>query len=108
MIGKYRKLFIGKLKVGQGGNNMNWEEMREYVQPAIQSKVEEFHIYGLNRANEDEVWDCLRKKKWKRLEEPRPLRDTVNDILSLSTTVYMSFVTVEAYKQPFVFPSYPS
>jgi hypothetical protein len=86
---------------------MNWEEVREYVQPAILSKVEEFHIFGFNRATEDEVWQCLKKKKWKKEESPKPVRELVNDILSLSTGMYMNFVTNEAYKQPFQFPSSP-
>jgi hypothetical protein len=84
---------------------MNWEEMHLHVQPAIQSKVEEFHLYGFNRANESEVWECLKKKKWKRNEVPKPLREVVNDILSLSISDYMSYITVQAYKQPYQFPS---
>lgn len=84
---------------------MNWEEMREYVQPAIQSKVEEFHLYGFDRASEAEVWECLKKKKWKRDEEPKEVREVINDILRLSISDYMSYITVQAYKMPYQFPS---
>lgn len=84
---------------------MNWEEVRKHVQPAIQSKVEEFHIYGFNRADADEVWQCLLKKKWKKDVEPKPIRELVNDVLRLSISDYMSFITMNAFKEPFQFPS---
>jgi hypothetical protein len=84
---------------------MTWDETKEYVQPAILSKVEEFKLLGYNTVSEEEVWNCLRRKIWKRNEEPAPLRELVNDILSLSIGVYMSYITVEAYKGPSFFVS---
>ncbi|MFD1736067.1 post-transcriptional regulator [Bacillus salitolerans] len=84
---------------------MNWDELKIHVEPAIVSKLEEFKILGYDKVNEEDIWNCLRKKKWKKDEEPKPLREVVNDILSLSISDYMSFITVEAYKGPSFFSS---
>ncbi len=89
----------------KGGPGMNWEEVRKDVQHAILSKVEEFQIYGFDQAEEDEVWQCLLKKKWKKDVEPKATRELVNDILGLSISDYMSFITINAFKEPFQFPS---
>jgi hypothetical protein len=79
---------------------MNWNELREHTAPALISKLEEFHLMGYNRVTETEIWECLQKKKWKKLEEPKSVSDMVNDILRLSVGDYMNYITVESYKGP--------
>jgi hypothetical protein len=76
------------------------EDYKEQVLPAIKSKVDEFHLLGYDRANELEIWNCLKKKVWKKKNEEKRLHEIVHDILSLSPTVFMNYLTVQAYTGP--------
>ena len=67
------------------------------VYPVLVSKTEEFRLMGYNRANSEDVWNCLVKKVWKGNPELR-LYQIVEDIMHLSTNKYMSFLTVQAYQ----------
>ncbi|MFD3449378.1 post-transcriptional regulator [Microbacteriaceae bacterium 4G12] len=73
---------------------------REQLQLVLDSKVEEFHMLGYDRVTAQEIWECLKGKKWKRLTGDVKLHQLVNDILTLSTGDYMTYLTVEAYKAP--------
>ncbi len=76
-----------------------FEVWRLDLEPAIQSKVDEFHFLGYDRATVDEVWECtlyqLRKKK-----EFIHLHAFVNDLLTLKPQTYMTWLTVRSYKEP--------
>ncbi|MCP8967289.1 post-transcriptional regulator [Ectobacillus ponti] len=73
---------------------------REQLQPVLASKAEEFQILGYDNATIQEVWDCLKQKKWKRLKGELLLHRLVNDVLTLSTHDYMMYLTMQAYKEP--------
>jgi hypothetical protein len=72
-------------------------EWRPFVLPVLKSKVEELHVFGYDKATEDNVWECLLKKVWKKDEERR-LYQVVQDILHLSAGTYMTFLTMEIYR----------
>ncbi|WP_088102623.1 post-transcriptional regulator [Halalkalibacter urbisdiaboli] len=76
-----------------------FEVWKSEVEPALQSKVDEFHFLGYDRAKKEEIWDCvlyrLRKKK-----EFIHLHEFVNQILRLKPQDYMTWLTVNAYKKP--------
>ncbi|ESU30711.1 hypothetical protein G3A_20605 [Bacillus sp. 17376] len=68
------------------------------VKPALESKVEEFGIFGYEQVKEKELWDYLTKKKWKKPKEEVQMYEIVADILSAKIGEVMNFTTVEAFK----------
>ncbi|WP_078545405.1 post-transcriptional regulator [Litchfieldia alkalitelluris] len=77
-----------------------YEQFRETVKPALKSKIEEFKLYGYDSVKEDELWNFLCKKKWKRDRDEKRLYQVVEDILSVKVGEYMNYATVEAFKSP--------
>ncbi|MCL7746947.1 post-transcriptional regulator [Halalkalibacter alkaliphilus] len=76
-----------------------FEVWRSDVEPALVSKVDEFHFLGYDRATKDDVWECvlyqLRKKK-----EFIHINSFVSELLTLKPQTYMTWLTVNAYKDP--------
>ncbi|WP_078552668.1 post-transcriptional regulator [Bacillus alkalicellulosilyticus] len=70
---------------------------KENVLPALQSKLDELHLLGYEKATLEEVWECvmykLRKKK-----HFMHLHTFVNFILRIKPTEYMTWLTVESYQ----------
>lgn len=81
------------------------EFYKKQVQPALESKLEEFRMLGYDRVSLQEVWDCLQRKKWKKKED-KLLHEVVADILSLQVNDYMSYLTIEAFKSPDYFSQF--
>lgn len=78
---------------------------KQQVEPALQSKMEEFKLLGYDRVTMEELWDCLQVKKWKKKED-KQLHEVVADILSLKVSEYMSYLTIEAFKGPDYFSQF--
>jgi len=72
------------------------DEWREIVEPALESKVEEFKLMGYKQATNDNIWECLKEKVWKGSPNKR-LHEAVQDIFHLSTNIFMSYLTISAY-----------
>lgn len=70
---------------------------KKELKPALESKAGEFRLMGYSRATEEDIWNCLVKKVWKGNPEKR-LHEVVQDILHLSSNIYMSYLTVDAYQ----------
>lgn len=68
---------------------------KPYIKEVLESKVSELKLLGYSGVNDFEVWECLKKKVWKK-EQTLPLFQVVQDILHLSGSVYMSYLTVES------------
>lgn len=68
------------------------------VKPALESKIEEFKIFGYEQVGEKELWDYLTKKKWKKPKDEIQMYELVADILSAKIGEVMNFTTVEAFK----------
>ncbi|WP_102263704.1 post-transcriptional regulator [Mesobacillus jeotgali] len=68
------------------------------VKPALESKIEEFKIFGYEQVKEKELWDYLTKKKWKKPKEEIQMYEIIADILSAKIGDVMNFTTVEAFK----------
>ncbi|WP_458412382.1 post-transcriptional regulator [Schinkia sp. CFF1] len=81
------------------------EYYKNQVEPALESKMEEFRLLGYDRVSLQEIWACLQKKKWKKKVD-KYLHEVVADILSLSASEYMSYLTIEAFKGPDYFSHY--
>ncbi|GAA3321146.1 post-transcriptional regulator [Ectobacillus funiculus] len=74
---------------------------RQELNVVLQSKVEEFHMLGYDRVTEQEIWTCLKSKKsgngyQKKLKSISSLMM----FLTLSTSDYMTYLTMQAYKAP--------
>lgn len=76
-----------------------YDHLRKDVQPALNSKLEEFSLLGYGQVTEQELWDFLNKKKWKGADKSKKLAEIVDDILSVKVGEYFNFATVEAYKE---------
>ncbi|WP_019154650.1 post-transcriptional regulator [Robertmurraya massiliosenegalensis] len=75
-----------------------YDRFRNEVKPALVSKAEELNLLGYGTIREQQLWDFLTSKKWKRVKEDVKLYEIVGDILSLKPGEYMSFASVEALK----------
>ena len=75
-----------------------YEHYRTHVQPALASKLAEFHLLGYDSVTEKELWEFLIKKKWKKEKEEKRLYELIQEILSVKVSDFISFATIEAYK----------
>lgn len=72
--------------------------METVFDSCCKSKVDELHMLGYEKATEEEVWDCLMKKVWKKDCEKR-LYEVVQDILHLNPGTYMNYMTAQVYQE---------
>ncbi|SDM99496.1 post-transcriptional regulator [Sediminibacillus halophilus] len=73
------------------------DEWKKEMDLILESKVEEFKLMGYSRATSNDVWNCLKKKVWKGNPSKR-VHEVVGDIFHLSSNIYMSYLTVQAYQ----------
>lgn len=73
------------------------DEWRPKVESVLEVKVNEFKLMGFPKATRDELWECLQTKVWKGNPTLR-IHEVVQDIFHLNTAVYMSYLTMSAYK----------
>ncbi|WP_026569840.1 MULTISPECIES: post-transcriptional regulator [Sediminibacillus] len=73
------------------------DEWKKEMELILESKVEEFQLMGYSRATSLDVWNCLKKKVWKG-NPPKRVHEVVGDIFHLSSNIYMSYLTVQAYQ----------
>ncbi|WP_110111457.1 post-transcriptional regulator [Bacillus sp. CGMCC 1.16541] len=73
-------------------------ERKEQVELVVKSKIEEFHLLGYGEVREENLWDYLQKKKWKKVKEELPLHHMVNDILTVKVMDIMNYITIQSYK----------
>ncbi|MFJ5758147.1 post-transcriptional regulator [Neobacillus sp. NPDC093182] len=75
-----------------------YNHFKNNVKPALISKLEEFRLLGYHDVSESGLWDFLTKKKWKKAKEDIRLYQIIDDILSVKVSDYISFTTIETYK----------
>lgn len=78
--------------------NNPYNFFRDQVVLALQSKLEEFRLLDYDSISEDELWEYMVKKKWKKEREEVKLHEVIQDILTVKVSDYISYATVEAYK----------
>jgi Post-transcriptional regulator len=78
--------------------NTQFSDWRKEVHPAVQSKKEEFHYMGYESVTDEEIWDCVQERLKKKKVEPR-LHTLVDQILSLSLNDFMTWLTIQTYKE---------
>ncbi|WP_449620044.1 post-transcriptional regulator [Robertmurraya sp. Marseille-Q9965] len=75
-----------------------YERFRNDVKPALKSKVEELSLLGYGTIQEQQLWDFLIHKKWKRVKEDIKLFEIVEEVMSVKAGEYMNYASVEALK----------
>lgn len=73
------------------------KEWKRHLKPVLDSKTNEFRMMGYSQATNEDVWTCLEQRVWKGNPEKR-LHEIVQDILHLSSSTYMSYLTMNAYQ----------
>jgi hypothetical protein len=79
-------------------NSDTFNQYRSKVEPALLSKLEEFQLLGYDSVSEDGLWDFLLRKKWKKVKDAKKLYEIVDDILSVKVSDFISYTTIETYK----------
>ncbi|WP_338451503.1 post-transcriptional regulator [Niallia oryzisoli] len=75
-----------------------YDRFRSKVGPALKSKQEEFLLLGYEGVSEEEIWQFLVKKKWKKGNIEIKLYEMVQSILSLKIGEFMNYSAVEALR----------
>lgn len=80
---------------------ISFEEMgkvRDFIEPFLKSKLEEFHLLGMERLTMDELWvfvlEMMKKKKIKEVY----LHECINFIMRLSVNDYLNKIRLEMFK----------
>jgi hypothetical protein len=76
----------------------SYEAYRNQVTPALNSKREEFEMLGYGSVSEQQLWDFLVQKKWKKQKEDIRLYEIVAEIMAVQPGEFMNHATVEAFK----------
>lgn len=76
-----------------------YDRFRENVGPALKSKLEEFSVLGYSTITEQDLWNFLTIKKWRKPNTEIHLYEIVQAILGVKIGEYMNFASVEAIKQ---------
>ena len=67
------------------------DDLNRVVEKLCISKAEEFELLGYENISGQDIWECVSDKYKKGLPA---LHEIVNDILSLKTTSYMNWMTM--------------
>ncbi len=73
--------------------------LRKDVKVVLDSKLEEFSLLGYERVTEQELWNFLTRKKWRKETEPKLVHEVVSDIMSIKVGEFINYATVEAFKE---------
>lgn len=75
----------------------NVEDWKVSVEIFLDSKAEELQLMGYEQATGEDVWKCLVEKVWKGRPDMR-IYQVVADIMHLGSSTYLSYLTVQSYK----------
>lgn len=71
-------------------------ELNEMIEKVCLSKAQEFHMIGYPQVTGADIWECV-ASKYKR--DLPPLHRLINDILTLKTTTFMTYVMKKSYME---------
>lgn len=77
-----------------------WDDWREKLSLVIESKVEEWKMYGHESVTEEDVWNSFKEKLKRHKDIPEDIRIhwVTAQLFSLSANDYMTQLTVSAYR----------
>lgn len=81
-----------------------YDDWREKIEPYLTSKLEEFHLLGLQRITSDELWAFSKEHFAKQKEELKTHR-IVGHLMSLSVNDYLNKLRIEMFKGVDIFKS---
>ncbi|MFB4163781.1 post-transcriptional regulator [Alteribacillus sp. JSM 102045] len=88
-------------------DEQQFEVWKSDAEPALKSKVEEFHMLGYHHADKEEVWNCV-MEKIKKMDGYMRFHVLINIILTLRLSEYMNRLTISSYKESSLHYSDPS
>lgn len=91
------------MTIGRGGKNVAthpYDQYRKQVRAVLESKLEEFRLLNYDHITEQELWDYLLAKKWRKGKETIHLYEIVNDIFSLKVSDFITYATVQHLQSP--------
>lgn len=91
-------IFLKIRELSQMSSEHVYDHYRYQLKPVLKSKLEEFQLLGYETIKEDELWNYLTKKKWKKATENCRISELVQEILHVKVGEFMNFATIEAYK----------
>ena len=75
---------------------LQFEQLFIQVLPAVESKKNEFHLYGYLTVTEEEIWTYCIRKKWRKKDvDSMKLHELVNSILQVTPAEFMTYTQIE-------------
>lgn len=75
---------------------LQFEQLFIQVLPAVESKKNEFHLYGYSTVTEEEIWTYCIRKKWRKKDvNSMKLHEIVNSILQVTPAEFMTYTQIE-------------
>ncbi|MCU9613987.1 post-transcriptional regulator [Caldibacillus lycopersici] len=80
-----------------------YDHFLEEVKEVLRSKLEEFKLFDYDQVTEEELWNFLMKKKWRKPKEDIHIYEIVKDIFSLKVSDFIAFAQVEHLRMDDIF-----
>ncbi|WAA11563.1 post-transcriptional regulator [Fervidibacillus halotolerans] len=80
-----------------------YEKYRDEVLVVLKSKLEEFKLLNYSHVTEQELWDYLVSKKWRKRKDEIQLHEMVSDIFEVKVSDFISYATVQQLQAPDLF-----
>ncbi|MHA6259298.1 post-transcriptional regulator [Sporosarcina sp. CAU 1771] len=75
---------------------IQFNQLFSHMLPALESKKNEFHLYGYTTVTEEDIWTYCVQKKWRRKNvDSMRTYEIANDILQLLPAAFMTFTQIE-------------
>lgn len=75
---------------------LQFEQRFIQVLPAVESKKNEFHLYGYSTVTEEEIWTYCIRKKWRKKDVgSMKLHEIVNSIFQITPAEFMTYTQIE-------------
>ncbi|MCO7175606.1 post-transcriptional regulator [Sporolactobacillus kofuensis] len=75
------------------------EKWRTIIEPFLKSKLNEFHLLGLNHLKMDEFWQFVKESLEKKKDEkPERIHEVVAAVMALTVNDYMNKLRVDLFK----------
>ncbi|CAM3112284.1 post-transcriptional regulator [Filibacter tadaridae] len=79
---------------------IEFEQLFTHMLPAIESKKNEFHLYGYPTVTTTDIWTYCVKKKWRKKDiAAMRIHEMANDILRISPSAFMTYTQIEEQRE---------
>jgi hypothetical protein len=88
---------MGGIDMPDERNDM--EKWRITIEPFLRSKLNEFHLLGLNHLKMDEFWQFVKESlEKKKTDKPERIHEVVAAVMALTVNDYMNKLRVDMFK----------